>query len=34
VLPFLYFAIGTMHVEFRIGSSKYGVTVDVRWRWE
>lgn len=33
-LPFFYFGIGTMNVETRIGGTKYGVTFDIRWRWE
>ena len=33
-LPFLYFSIGTMHIELRLGGHKYGVTFDTRWRWE
>ena len=33
-LPFLYFGAGKMNVELRIGGYKYGVTFDIRWRWE
>lgn len=33
-LPFVYFGAGTMNIELRLGSSKYGVTFDIRWRWE
>lgn len=33
-LPFFYFGIGTMNIETRIGGTKYGVTFDIRWRWE
>lgn len=33
-LPFLYFGAGTMNIELRLGSYKYGVTFDIRWRWE
>ena len=33
-LPFVYFGAGTMNVELRLGSYKYGVTFDIRWRWE
>lgn len=33
-VPFGYFEVNRSHVELRIGGYKYGVTFDVRWRWE
>lgn len=33
-LPFLYFEAGKQHVEMRVGGYTYGVTFDIRWRWD
>lgn len=33
-LPFFYLGVGTKNIETRIGGSTYGVTFDIRWRWD
>lgn len=33
-LPLVYFSVGTKNIELRIGGYKYGVTFDIRWRWD